>query len=92
MIESCYEKRRIISRRMLIGRFAISHPEMFAGLGTVSQWPLAEDLVHDLCALGERGADLVAVDGLGGGCTVVADQESNALDGDVVRGQDRLLP
>ena len=34
---------------------------------------LSKDLVHDLCALGERGADLVAIDGLGGGCALVTD-------------------
>lgn len=47
---------------------------------------LAEDLVHHFCALGEGGADLVAVDRLGGGRAVVPSKEGDALHGDAVRG------
>ena len=50
---------------------------------------LAENLVHQFCALGERGTDLVAVDRLSGGLAVVSGQQGDALDGDAVRGQDR---
>jgi hypothetical protein len=47
---------------------------------------LAEDLVHDRCALGKRLPDFVTVDRFGGGRAVVADEQGDALHRDVVRG------
>jgi hypothetical protein len=51
--------------------------------------PLAEDLVHYLDALSERGADLVPVDKFGCGRAVVSGQQRDALDRHSVRGQHR---
>jgi hypothetical protein len=50
---------------------------------------LGEDLIHDLGALGERGADLVAVDRLCGGRPIVTDQLGDVLYGHAVGGHDR---
>ena len=49
---------------------------------------LAEDLVHGRGAGGERGPDLVPVDGLGDGCAAVADQVADVLDADAVGAED----
>ncbi len=47
---------------------------------------LAKDLVHHLGTLGERGADLVAVDRLGGCRTLVSGEQGNAFHGNAVGG------
>ena len=57
------------------------------GLGGSGPLP-AEDLVHGRGAGGERGPDLVAVDGLGDRCAAVAHQVADVLDADTAGGQD----
>lgn len=47
----------------------------------------SEDLIHDLCASGERRDDLVSVDQFGCRGLVVPGQQRDRLDGHAMRGQ-----
>src|SRR3984885_12758097 len=49
---------------------------------------LAEDLVHGRGAGGERGPNLVPVDGLGDRCAAVADQVADVLNADAMGAED----
>jgi hypothetical protein len=70
---------------------ALAHPQAGNAILTASVVPLTvrfltEYLVHHLCTLGKRGPDLVPVDRLSRGRTVVPGQQGDALHGDAIRG------
>src|SRR6266487_1821118 len=61
----------------------------FGGLRLLARLgPLLEDLVHGRGAGGERGPDLVPVDGLGDRGSAVAHQVADVLDADAVGAED----
>src|SRR5712691_10058658 len=74
---------------LIVGSQTGSHSRGgFAGSGGLRPLLLTENLVHGRRARGERGPDLVPVDGLGNGRAAVAHQVADVLDADAAGAED----